>query len=39
MAVSQFSFMATAVAVIVLGNRGVLPNRLAAWPNFHWYPY
>jgi hypothetical protein len=32
---SQFSFMATAVTEIVLGNSGVLPNRLAAWPNLH----
>jgi hypothetical protein len=33
---SQFSFMATAVTVIVGGNSGVDPNRLAAPPNLHW---
>src|SRR5450432_1145844 len=37
--ISQFSFMATAVAVSVGGSAGADPIRLATRPNLHWYGY
>ena len=35
----QFSFIATAEAVIVVGKAIARPKRFAACPNFHWYAY
>ncbi len=36
---AQFSFIAIAEAVIVVGKLIARPKRLAVRPNFHWYAY